>query len=328
MYDGFFTPSGMIPPTIMQKGDRARSAETFLNNQNTWIMYMWRLMNLGISVFKWSGLPEGVDERMLEFWLLREGYVGFFYDEDLKYSSEKNAPEGYAVLPLTLKGDYDMYGYPRQRNAYSPYENKHVDLTENNSIIIFNNYLRVPMWVTLQQYAWRLARTQRIIDINIEQQRTAKVMQVPQSKRLSYLNFEKEIDEGKPWVHGDEDLDFENEIKVFDTSTPYVANEVQVYKHQLWNEALTYLGVENVNTDKKERLISDEVINNMGDVESERFTRLNARKQACDKINELFGLNVDVEFRSGVYIRTGATGNSQVTTTGMEDSTVKGDDYE
>lgn len=327
MYDGFFTPSGMVP-NIIQKGDRARSAETFLNNQDTWIMYMWRLINLAISVFKWDNLPDGVDERQLEFWLLKQGFVGFFKDEDLKYSSEKSAPEGYAVLPLALRGEYDMYGYPKERTAYSPYNNKHIDLTEDNSVIIFNNYLRVPMWVTIQQYAWRLARTQRIIDINIEQQRTAKVIRVPQSKRLSYLNFEKEIDEGKPWIHGDENLDFDEDIKVFDTSTPYVANEVQVYKHQIWNEALTYLGVENVNTDKKERLISDEVINNMGDVESERFTRLNARKQACNKINELFGLDIDVEFRSGVYIRTGATGASNVTTGGMEESTVTGDTYE
>ena len=103
---------------------------------------------------------------------------------------------------------------------------------------------------------------------------------------------------------------------------------MQVYKHQLWNEALTYLGIENVNTDKKERLVSDEVVNNMGDVEGERFTRLNARKQACDEINELFGLNVDVDFRSGTYIRTGSTGNAHIETTGMEGSNVPGDDYE
>lgn len=327
MYSGIFTPSGMVP-NIMQDGSRARDAEAFLTNQDTWVMYMWRLMNLGISVFKWNNLPEGIDERMLEWWLLREGFVGFFHDDDLKYSSENAAPEGFAVLPLTLQGNFDIYEYPRDRRAYSPANNYSAELTDENSVIIYNNYLRVPMWVTIQQYAWRLARTQRIIDINIEQQRTAKVMRVPKEKRLSYLNFEKEVEVGKPWIHADENLDFEDEIKVFDTSTPYVANDVQVYKHQLWNEALTYLGIENVNTDKKERLVSSEIINNMGDVESERFTRLNARKEACDKINKLFGLNVDVEFRSGVYIRTGSTGNVRVPTEGMQDSNVEGEDYE
>ena len=117
-------------------------------------------------------------------------------------------------------------------------------------------------------------------------------------------------------------------FQVFDITTPYVGNELQTYKHQIWNEALTYLGIENVNTDKKERLISDEVVNNMGDVEAERFTRLNARRQACEEINELFGLDVQVDFRSGTYIRTGATGNAMAETNGMQPSSDPGDNYE
>ena len=105
------------------------------------------------------------------------------------------------------------------------------------------------------------------------------------------------------WIYGDKNLDIKN-IEVLDVSAPLVANELQVLKHQYWNEALTFLGIENTNTDKKERLITSEVYTNMGDVEIQRFTRLNARKQACEQINKLFGLNVDCEFRSGIYINS------------------------
>ena len=317
MYTGMFMPNGMIPPGIMQDGQRAQNAETFLTNQDTATMFMWRLMNLAISVFKWDNLPEGVDSRMLEFWLLRDGFVGFFYDEMLKSDEKSRAPEGYAVLPLLLKGEWDMYEYPKSRCAYAV-NGFQYDCNEDNSVIIFNNYLRVPMWMTLWQYAYRLSEVQRTIDINCKQQRTARVIRCDKKERLTYLNAAKEVDEGRNWVHGNKNLDMDN-FQVFDITTPFVANEMQVYKHQLWNEALTYLGIENVNTDKKERLISDEVINNMGDVEAERFTRLNARKQACDEINNLFGLDVDVDFRSGTYIRTGATGDVQVPVTNMDD---------
>ena len=325
MYTGFFTPSGMIP-SIMQNGSRAQDAMTFINNQDTATMFMWRLMNLAISVFKWDNLPEGVDERMLEFWLLRDGFVGFFYDEALKSDDRRRAPEGYAVLPMMIQGQWDIYEYPRDRRAYAV-NGFNYECTEDNSVIIFQNYLRVPMWLTLWQYASRLAETQRTIDINCRQQRTARIIRCNEDQRLTYLNAAKEVDEGKPWVHGDKNLDLDA-FQVFDITTPYVANEMQTYKHQLWNEALTYLGIENVNTDKKERLISDEVVNNMGDVEAERFTRLNARKQACEEINELFGLDVKVDFRSGTYIRTGATGNAMLETSGMQASNVPGDDYE
>lgn len=317
MYTGMFMPNGMIPPGIMQDGQRAQNAETFLTNQDTATMFMWRLMNLAISVFKWDNLPEGVDSRMLEFWLLRDGFVGFFYDEMLKSDEKRRAPEGYAVLPLLLQGEWDMYEYPKSRCAYAV-NGFQYDCNEDNSVIIFNNYLRVPMWMTLWQYAYRLSEVQRTIDINCKQQRTARVIRCDEKERVTYLNAAKEVDEGRNWVHGNKNLDMDN-FQVFDITTPFVANEMQVYKHQLWNEALTYLGIENVNTDKKERLISDEVINNMGDVEAERFTRLNARKQACDEINKLFGLDVDVDFRSGTYIRTGATGDVQVPVTNMDD---------
>lgn len=325
MYTGFFTPSGMVP-SIMQNGSRAQDAETFINNQDTATMFMWRLMNLAISVFKWDNLPEGVDERMLEFWLLRDGFVGFFYDEALKSDERRRAPEGYAVLPMMIQGQWDIYEYPRDRRAYAV-NGFNYECTEDNSVIIFQNYLRVPMWLTLWQYASRLAETQRTIDINCKQQRTARIIRCNEDQRLTYLNAAKEVDEGRPWVHGDKNFDLDA-FQVFDITTPYVGNELQTYKHQLWNEALTYLGIENVNTDKKERLISDEVVNNMGDVEAERFTRLNARKQACDEINRLFGLDVKVDFRSGTYIRTGATGNAMIESSGMQTSKVPGDDYE
>ena len=325
MYTGFFTPSGMIP-SIMQNGSRAQDAETFINNQDTATMFMWRLMNLAISVFKWDNLPEGVDERMLEFWLLRDGFVGFFYDEALKSDERRRAPGGYAVLPMMIQGQWDIYEYPRDRRAYAV-NGFNYDCTEDNSVIIFQNYLRVPMWLTLWQYAARLAETQRTIDINSKQQRTARVIRCRDDERLTYLNAAKEVDEGRNWVHGDKALDLDA-FQVFDITTPYVGNELQTYKHQLWNEALTYLGIENVNTDKKERLISDEVVNSMGDVEAERFTRLNARKQACEEINKLFGLDVKVDFRSGTYIRTGATGDAMLESSGMQASSVPGDDYE
>lgn len=326
MYTGFFTPSGMIPPGIMQDRQRAQDAETFITNQDTATMYMWRLMNLAISVFKWDNLPKGVDARMLEFWLLRDGFVGFFYDEDLKHDETHRAPEGYAVLPMMIQGQWDMYEYPRDRRAYAV-NGFNYECTEDNSVLIFNNYLRIPMWLTLWQYAMRLANAQRTIDVNVNQQKTGRLIRCTEKQRLTYLNVAKEVDEGKPWIHGDKNINLDD-FQVFDTSTPYVANEIQIYKHQLWNEALTYLGIENTNTDKKERLISDEVINNMGDVESERFTRLNARKQAVNEINELFGLNIEVDFRSGQYIRTGSTGNARVSVDNMTDEQTRDDSYE
>lgn len=316
MYTGLFMPDGMPMPPIMSDGQRKQNADEVYLNNATPDIFMWSLMDIAMSVFEWKNLPEGVDERMLEWWLLRDGFVGFFYDETLMHDERGRAPEGYAVLPLMLGGEWDMYEYPRDRRAYAV-NGLQYECDESNSVIVFNNYLRVPMVPILSQYALRLAEVQRSIDINVRQQRTAKVIRCSEKERLTYLNAAKEVDEGRNWVTADKSMDL-SAFGVFDTSAPFVADKLQSYKSKLWNEALTFMGVENTNTDKKERLISDEVISNMGAVEAHRFTRLNARKQACDEINELFGLDVDVDFRSGVYIRTGSTGNAYVKTGGFE----------
>lgn len=313
-----YMPDGSIPPGIMQNGKRARKAENERMNDNSYYSYLFRLMELAMSVFEWSGLPKGVDARMLEMWLLQDGFCVFFKDDDLKTGDTSScAPEGYAVLQAMLSGQFDMYQYPRDRRAYS-ISGLNIPLTEENSVIMFNNYMRVPMFPTIALYAQRLAEIDRTIDVNVQGQKTPKVISTKDAQRLSFENLVMDVQGNSYYVLADKSLDLKD-INVLDLTTPYVSNDLQVLKHQYWNEALTYLGVENVNTEKKERLVADEVMSNMGDVEAQRFVRLNARKQACLEINELFGLEVDCNFRSGMYIKADGYGAQQIATLGMKD---------
>lgn len=313
---------GILPGMggIMQNGDRAQKSNNVMMNENTYYMYLWRLMDLCMSVFDWKNLPKGIDARMLEYWLMMNGICVFFYDEDLKYSTlaEGNAPEGYAVLQCMIAGQWDMYNYPKERRAYAV-NGLNVELDETNSVIMFNDYLRAPMVPTLSLFAQRLAEIDRTIDVNVMNQKAPKVIRCKDKQRLSMKNLQMQVDGNVYWVFADKNLDLDD-LEVLDLTAPYVGNDLQILKHRYWNEALTYLGIENVTTEKKERLVSDEVMSNMGDVEAQRFVRLNARKQACEKINELFGLDVDVEYRSGIYIKADGYGSRQIATTGMQDS--------
>ena len=110
-------------------------------------------------------------------------------------------------------------------------------------------------------------------------------------------NLYKEYDGNAPVIYANKNLDVKG-LTVLKTDAPFVADKLYTLKTQYWNEALTYLGIANINTQKKERMITDEVNRNMGGVVASRFSRLEARKQACDKINAMFGLEIDVEYRS------------------------------
>ena len=86
-------------------------------------------------------------------------------------------------------------------------------------------------------------------------------------------------------------------MKVLKTDAPYIADRLYQLKTQIWNEALTYLGISNMNIQKKERLISDEAIRSQGGTIASRYSRLESRREAADKINGMFGLDIRVDFR-------------------------------
>ena len=89
----------------------------------------------------------------------------------------------------------------------------------------------------------------------------------------------------------------QNALQVLKTDAPYLVTQLYEYKTQTWNEALTALGIMNVSFVKRERLVSDEVTRSQGGVFAAQHTKIGARKQACKQINNMFGLNVDCEFR-------------------------------
>ena len=109
-------------------------------------------------------------------------------------------------------------------------------------------------------------------------------------------NLYKEYDGNAPVIWGTKALNTEG-FKVLKTEAPYVADKIYQLKTQIWNEALTYLGIANLNIQKKERLVSDEVTRNMGGTIASRHSRLEARRQACKQINKMFNLNIDVDYR-------------------------------
>lgn len=322
-HSGLFNADGtpMQMPSIMQDGARAQHLQNLLNNDDTYYMYFWRLMDIAMSVFSWTGLPKGVDARSIELWLMVNGFCVFLYDDNLIGSTD--APEGYLAAQASMMGPLDMYGYPKDRRAYTVNGSNFL-CDESNSVLIYNNYLRVPMFTTLSMYARRLAEIERTIDVNVMNQKTTKVIRCDEREKLTFKNLLMQVEGNQYSVWANKNLDLDN-IELLDLTAPYVSNDLNVLKHQIWNEALTYLGVENVNTEKKERLVSSEVMSNMGDVEAQRFTRLNARKQACEKINELFGLEVECDFRSGIYIKADGYGAQQIASGGMEDGAFKYD---
>lgn len=145
-------------------------------------------------------------------------------------------------------------------------------------------------------FARRLYNLDRIIDVNANAQKTPVLVQGTEKQRLTLLNLYKEFEGNAPFIFGDKNLDL-NALKVLKTDAPYVCDKLYTLKTQIWNEALTYLGISNINIQKKERLITDEVTRNQGGTIASRYSRLESRRQAVEKINAMFGTNIEVNYR-------------------------------
>lgn len=260
------------------------------SNNESFMFYVERLTELSISMFKWVNLPESMDERFLESTLFSNGAAVFFEDEDLDFEGG-----GYLGLPVMMNGDWDIYNVPNKRRAYAT-NGYQKELDYKNSVIIYNNMIRTNSVGVCRHYAKRLWNLDRIIDVNANAQKTPVLVQGTEQQRLTLLNVYQKWDGNEPVIFGTDNLDV-NALKVLQTGAPYVADKLYELKNEIWNEALTYLGISNNNFQKKERLISEEVMKNQGGTIASRYSRLNARRQACQQINDMFGLDLDVVFR-------------------------------
>lgn len=268
----------------MGKRDKQFWESASLNNA-TFRHYYNKLTELAVSMFEWKNLPDTVDPRYLELTLFTDGQAVFFEDEEI----------GFLALQNTRGGKLNVYRIPTERRAYAS-NGYQKNLTDKDSVLIFNNYLHSNTQSDVELFARRLWNLDRAIDVNANAQKTPVLIQCDENQRLTMLNLYKKYDGNEPFIFGDKNLN-PNAVKSLRTDAPYVADKLYQLKTEIWNEALTHLGISNVNTTKKERMLTDEVIRHQGGTIASRYSRLESRREAVEKINQMFGLDIEVNFR-------------------------------
>ena len=258
-------------------------------NDRVFTDYFYRLMLLSRSLFQWEGLPNGIDEKWIERYLFTEGACLFYKDPTL----------GYMVAKLGENGTYNAYDEPTKVFPYATnyiYEGEQL-INGSNCVIIRNNDDMIPTAPTIQLYSYELTNIKRTIDTNVNAQKTPIVVKCTDKQRLSFKNAINQRNDNEPVIYADKSLNTD-EIQVLDIKAPIVFDKLQIQKHAVWNEVMTFLGVNNANMDKRERLVDDEVQANNEQVQASEDVFLKARKDACKLINEMFGTNISVKRRN------------------------------
>lgn len=260
-------------------------------NNLTYIDYINRLKLIATSLFTWKGLDEVAGfgaSRFLELALYENGRACFVKD------SEK----GYLALRVNPSDKLNVYLLPEKVMAWSLGYNK--TYLFDDVIYIMNNNLEIPTSQSLQLFAYRLYETERTIDTNLIAQKTPVLIEGDTKTILTLKNVYMQYSGNTPFIFGNKQFDISNKLNVLKTDAPYLIDKLENHKHEIWNEALTYLGIDNANTDKKERLITSEVESNDDLINYYLNCFYKTRKESCDRINERYNLNIELTLNKEV----------------------------
>lgn len=272
-------------------------------NTETYLNYLERLKQVAISQFEWLNLPSSMNAQFLERCLYEFG----------KASLLKTKDYGFINAKAVGSSDLNIYMLPSSINCFSTdslnEERKLYNgfLDEETSeydycVLVKNNQDMIPTEPTLRLFAWRLYEAERTCDTNIKAQKTPVLIVGDESLKLAMKNLFEKYEGNEPVIYADKKQLGTDTLRALKTDAPFIADKVMEYKKEIWNEALTFLGINNINVEKRERLVKEEANANNELVNLNLQNRLLVRKEACKQFNELFNLTssnaIDVRVRS------------------------------
>lgn len=280
-----YVKTGIYNKIMLKPPSSSEARQTQLEH-----MYRRQLMGKCLSRFTWEGLPNGIDPRFIEATIFNNGYSVFYFDTLF---------EMYMAMPAAISGPLDIQdnptGYRITRNGVYSRE-----VNASDSVCIWGNQVREPEIDLVISYAARLAQIDRTIEIDLLNERNPMIVACSQDQRITIQNLISKIYDGEPVVWGTENISMDNlanMMGVFPLNQNAGTGAVSSIKHmesksKIWGEALTMLGIMNVNSEKRERMVVEEAAANSGQVLASRESFMKPRQLACEQINEKFGLEV------------------------------------
>lgn len=280
-------------------------------NDATYWDYLDRLKKVAMSIFEWVNLPPSMDARYIEKCLYYHGSAAFLYDETLGYINTNCATSGQInIYGLPTAMNCYSYGYQETRTLWTGLkydaEGNPINEKQKDCILVMNNWEKLPTCTSLELFALRLYEAERACDVNIKAQKTPVMILVNEKQRLTMKNLYLQYDGNEPFIFGDNGSIDPNMLKAIKTDAPFVADKLMEYKKEIWNEALIFLGINSLSTEKKERLITDEASANNELINMNLQSYLVPRQNACKLFNEKYGLTgtdkeISVRVRSDLF---------------------------
>lgn len=259
-------------------------------NDLTYTDYLKRLSLIALACYTWENLPNNISERWIERYLFTEGKCVIFEDPT----------KGLMVTGCADFGSLNSYDEPTTVIPYAPnytYTGKDL-INGENCVVIWNNDLMTPTRNTTKLFAYRLASITRTADINIDAQRTPVLLSGNDKNILSLKTVYRQWSGNEPVIYFNKDAINGSLVQAIKTDAPIVFDKLRDEKHQILNEYYSFLGINNANMDKRERLVTDEVRANNEQIDVSAMTMLKTRLEGAILCNKIFGESMSVRKRT------------------------------
>lgn len=255
-------------------------------NQRTFLAYRRWLETLALNRCKWINLPKTCDERFLEYTLMRQGMACIAFP--------KKMPGQFFSTMVNADGKLNVYDNPThwisQGNGGWRF-----NASPKTGVIVYDNRMRLPIYDQIEFFARRLAALDRVEQINMAQQNTPYLITAPREKVNDAKQMYKQISGGEPAIIAKPDISNIG-IEAIKTDVPYYGKEFTDKKLAIWDEIYSFLGISHVGQ-KSERLTSEEVSASNEPSNLMALDVLNSRRDAANKLNDKFGLDIHVVWR-------------------------------
>lgn len=258
---------------------------------NVYQFHLWKFLEMSMTRFTWKNLPDTVDKRFLEL-TLNFRSLAVFYDMP---------GVGLMALRATPVGINNMQDNPTSFTLYGARGNTIRNVGISECVPVWGSLLRWPDYLIMSYYAGMIAEIMTTFYSNVISSRHPVVLVGDDNFKTSLTNIWRQVQEGQPMigVYDDLGLTINDRVTSLDMKVDVKSlDSLQIAKDKLLNDCYSFLGIDNSNQDKKERLVASEVDANDSQIEHYRDIALIPRQQGVELLNERYGLDASVEWNA------------------------------
>lgn len=272
-----------------------------LNGDQWFNFYRRELRGIVHSMFEWHGLPETINPKFLERTLHTDGVICFYDDPRFGVMAIKGTPKYLNAYGEPTDFHASMHMYHKSIKLYNYLIPIEVAKERNLGVICENQMDGI---ISSEQaiflYSAMLAENKQTKIISQNTLKVPYVFKGTPEQVLSIKNIFEKIRANEPLLIEDEEQDLLGKLEILNTNAPFILDKLQTDRAEIYNEFLTGFGINNVNIQKKERLVTSEADSNNELIMHNRNKFLAPRQEAARILSEIFGREITVDIRSNL----------------------------